>query len=394
MKRSWIAIPLILSIGALLLTNVNSSASVAAVPAHARSAACGVWSTVASPNPGTSSNFLNGVAALSASNVWAVGTYGNGNGSFPLVEHWKGSKWTVASSPTIKAGSAYTLNGVIALAANNAWIVGAYNNASNIQQTLIEHWNGSKWSIVASPNVASLFNVLTAVSATSARDIWAVGNSSGINGYQTLIEHWNGSKWSIVAGTHAGQLNSVKAISSNNAWAVGNSPAKNSTQTLIEHWNGFKWSAVASPGTGFPINNLSAVAALSPSNIWAAGDGTSSPAPSATYTPLIEHWNGSRWSIVKSLLQGTSDLVNGVAAVAPNNIWVVGDYRSSTDPMGPYYTLIEHWNGSKWSVVKSPSPGSIASDLLAAARVPNASAIWSVGFIEGSIYQTLTETGC
>ena len=397
MKRSWIAILLILSIGALLLVKIAMPASAAIVPivpAHARNAVCKGWATVASPNPGTSSNFLNGVSALSASNIWAVGSYGNGNGGFPLVEHWNGSKWTVVSSPTIKGGSAYSLNGVVALAANNVWAVGAYNNASNVQQTLIEHWNGATWSVVASPNVASLFNDLTAMSAESAKDIWAVGNSSGNNGYQTLIEHWNGSKWSIAAGSRAGQLYSVTALAPNNAWAVGSAPGKNSTQALIEHWNGSKWSTVASPATGFFINYLNAITALAANNIWASGDDTNSPAPSAMYTPLVEHWNGVKWSIVSSPLQGTSDFVSGMTAVAPNNVWIVGDYRTGLDPMGPYYTLIEHWNGAKWSVVKSPSPGSIASDLLAATHVPNTNAIWSVGFIDGSIYQTLTETGC
>lgn len=397
MKRSWIAILLILSIGALLLVKISMPASAAIVPivpAHARNAACKGWATVASPNPGTSSNFLNSVSALSASNIWAVGSYGNGNGSFPLIEHRNGSKWTVVSSPTIKGGSAYSLNGVVALAANNVWAVGAYNNASNVQQTLIEHWNGSSWSVVASPNVASLFNDLTALSAESAKDIWAVGNSSGNNGYQTLIEHWNGSKWSIATGSRAGQLYSVTALAPNNAWAVGSAPGKNSTQALIERWNGSKWSTVASPATGFFINHLNAITALAANNIWASGNDTNSPAPSATYSPLVERWNGSKWSLVSSPLQGTSDLVNGMAAVAPNNVWIVGDYRTGIDPMGPYYTLVEHWNGAKWSAVKSPSPGSIASDLLAATRVPNTNTIWSVGFIEGSIYQTLTETGC
>jgi len=72
----------------------------------------------------------------------------------------------------------------------------------------------------------------------------------------------------------------------------------------------------------------------------------------------------------------------------------VGDYRSGIDPMGPYFTLIEHWNGSAWTVVNSPSPGSIASDLVAAARVPATRRVWAVGFIEGTIYQTLTAFRC
>ena len=188
MKRSLIAILLILSIGALLLVKIAMPASAAIVPPHTRNAACKGWSTVASPNPGTSSNFLNGVSALSASNIWAVGSYGNGNGSLPLVEHRSGSKWTVVSSPTIKGGSAYTLNGVVALAANNVWAVGAYNNASNIQQTLIEHWNGTKWGAVKSPSPGSIASdLLAATRVPNSNAIWSVGFIEG-SIYQTLTE--------------------------------------------------------------------------------------------------------------------------------------------------------------------------------------------------------------
>src|SRR5438128_549063 len=39
-----------------------------------------VWSVVSSPNVGTRSNYLNGVKAVSANDVWAVGYYYNNVG--------------------------------------------------------------------------------------------------------------------------------------------------------------------------------------------------------------------------------------------------------------------------------------------------------------------------
>jgi hypothetical protein len=44
-----------------------------------------------------------------------------------------------------------------------------------VSHTLIEHWNGSAWTIVPSPNVGSGNNSLAAVAARSANDVWAVG---------------------------------------------------------------------------------------------------------------------------------------------------------------------------------------------------------------------------
>src|SRR5207249_2539653 len=129
------------------------------------SSACGVWSTVASPNVGTSTNFLNGVTALSVKNVWAVGTEGNGNGGLTLVEHWTGTRWKVVASPNVNGSLSDSLSGVAAVAANNIWAVGNYYDASNSQQTLIEHWNGTSWSIVPSPSRGQLYGV-AALAAT------------------------------------------------------------------------------------------------------------------------------------------------------------------------------------------------------------------------------------
>lgn len=326
--------------------------------------------------------------------MWAVGSYGNGNGGLVLIEHWNGSTWALVSSPNISGSTEFGLSGIAAVDANDIWAVGSYNTSSSAQSTLIEHWNGSAWSIVSSPNVAGQFTVLTAVSVISATDIWAVGNFSGTNGYQTLTEHWNGTAWSIIPSPSTGKLASVDAVASNNVWAVGDNPGK--SQSLIEHWNGSAWSIVPSANAGSAINALNAVVALSASNIWAAGDYSNSSAPSAEFTPLIEHWNGSAWSMVNSPLQGTSDLVNGMAAIASNNIWIVGDYRSGIDPNGPYFTLIEHWDGSKWNVENSPNPASTSygSDLQAAAPIPGSNKLWAIGFNQGSVTQTLALTGC
>jgi hypothetical protein len=140
---------------------------------------------------------------------------------------------------------------------------------------------------------------------------------------------------------------------------------------------------------------LSAVAALSANNVWAVGDFTNSVGPSAQYAPLMEQWNGNRWNAITLPIQGTSDLVSGIAAISANNIWVVGDYRTGIDPFGPYFTLIEHWNGITWSVVASPSPGSIASDLVSLTVIPKTSSLWAAGFVQNdTAYQTFTEFYC
>ena len=370
-----------------VLLQQGSAAAFTATAQHTQTR-CSGWNTVPSPNVGTSTNFLNGVAALSSRNIWTVGSYGNGNGGLTLVEHWNGTQWNVVASPNVSGSVSDELLGIAAIAANNIWAVGDYSTTSYTNQALIEHWNGTNWSIVSSPNAYGL----AAISALSATNIWAVG----AQGNQTLTEYWNGKSWRIVpsSGPQGARLQGVAALSQNNVWAVGTGPGMNGIQTLIEHWNGTSWSVVTSSGPGLTVNALNGLVAFNAHNIWAVGDDSNSVGPSATFAPLFEHWNGSSWNVVSAPLQGNSDILNAIAATSPSDIWAVGDYRSSIDPNGPYFTLIEHWNGSSWSVVTSPSPGSLSSDFAAVAHVPAQPSIWAVGFADNGNSQTLTALHC
>ncbi len=92
--------------------------------------------------------------------------------------------WTVVSSPS--PGSVNDLNGVASVSANDVWAVGDTN-----QQTLTEHWNGTAWSVVTSPNPSASQNILDAAAADPSSDqAWAVGaffNTTN-NVSQTLTE--------------------------------------------------------------------------------------------------------------------------------------------------------------------------------------------------------------
>src|SRR5206468_9107024 len=92
---------------------------------------CLPWEVVSSPNVGTSDNQLRGVAAVSANDVWAVGDYSNGTGhQQTLVEHWNGTAWSVVPSPNVGTGH-NVLNGVAAVSANDVWAVGTYETFPN-----------------------------------------------------------------------------------------------------------------------------------------------------------------------------------------------------------------------------------------------------------------------
>ena len=361
----------------------QTTAYAAASPTWQR---CTTWNRVPSPNVGTKNNILNGIAAISTKDAWAVGYYGSGRIALTLIEHWNGKSWNVVASPNAK-GSVYNeLVGIAALSAKNIWAVGYYTTSNN-QYPLIEHWNGKSWSIVSSPAPSS--TSLRVISAISATDIWAVGSG--------LIEHWNGKSWSIVPNPGSnGGFSAIAAISSNSVWAVGVRPGpQGGALTLIEHWNGKNWSVVKSPSPGL-INILSGITAISANNVWAVGTYADSFSPHAADRSLIEHWNGKSWSLISSPLQGFYDHLQSITAISARDIWVVGYYTDNDPAGGLYTTLTEHWDGSAWHVVKSPSPGSLTNSLLAVTHIPATKSVWAAGFIQNEdlAFQTLTIFHC
>ena len=177
--------------------------------------------------------------------------------------------WTVVPSPNPTQQSAL-LQDVVAVSANDAWAVGNYSNSDGVFLTLAEHWDGSSWSIVSTPNVGSVYDQLYGVSALGSDDVWAVGSTEGPSGrIHTLAEHWDGVSWTVVptppTPNQATSLAGVNVISPANVWAVGKTTTRGSshrlrirytTGTLIEHWDGHAWSIVPNPMSGAVLAEL------------------------------------------------------------------------------------------------------------------------------------------
>ena len=317
----------------------------------------------------------------------------------PCVQTWK---LTAALVPSGDAQADTSLAAVAALSPDDVWAVGwtgaqsQPGQAAAPTQTLAENWNGTSWKIVDVPdagNAAALGgDRLTAVAAVAPDDIWAVGyvgvpfsywqpfqsgeTSTPEPQVQTLIEHWNGEAWSIVDAPDVADLNGlsgwdeltgVAAISADDVWAVGvtlwpvnsnlDEPA---AQPLIEHWNGTAWSLAtpADPEAPPPAWSMAANSFFGPSGAAAVG----------------------------------SAALMGVAATSSTDVWAVGGYETdmgltSYSP-SPWETLTEHWNGTSWSVVPAPDAtlpepltgGSTEPDdlLTAAAEAPGGN-VWAVG---------------
>jgi hypothetical protein len=199
------------------------------------------WKRVPSPSPGTGSS-LSSVTATSAGNAWAVGCtafcFLSSASPHTVILHWNGTAWKQVASPgPAKVGA---LNGVAATSASNAWAVGCAGHCFGpmaTTKTMIVHWNGTAWKSTASPSPAGN-SLLTAVAATSASNAWAVGYTRDTN--KTLILRWNGIVWRQVPSPSPGQfseLTGVAATSAGNAWAVGS----DLDGAILQHWDGTAW---------------------------------------------------------------------------------------------------------------------------------------------------------
>jgi hypothetical protein len=310
------------------------------------------WKVVPSPNPGStpacqhsnSGNVLNAVAAVSSNDVWAVGlAFPCNAGLRPLILHWDGTKWKSVASPKLNTNDNSSLNGVLAFASDNVYAVGYTPATNGAVLTLIEHWNGTAWSIVPSPNRSPTGNILTAVTANSPTDIWAVGDSvdAPSGSVQTLIEHFDGTRWRVIpspnplpkAFLNQNALTSVQAVSANDVTAVGflADAAGQRDLTLVEHWDGVKWSVIPSPNQSESpgsLNILRGVTAVSGTDLYAVGF-YEDVATNGQHTTLVEHFNGSTWTIIPSPTKGKAQQLNGTFALpGTTDVWNVGAWSS------------------------------------------------------------------
>jgi hypothetical protein len=126
-------------------------------------------------------------------------------------------------------------------------------------------------------------------------------------------------------------------------------------------------------GPGSPI--LHGLTAVASNNVWAVGE--NEEVPGLGITTLVEHWNGSAWSIVRSPTPGAYPTLNAVAARSASDVYAVGFNEPSVNG-GVQQGLILRWNGSTWSADTDPTAGTF-SPLYGAATLPGAASEWAVG---------------
>jgi hypothetical protein len=338
---------------------------------------------------------LSGIAVVSPRDAWAVGRYiipsTTGSPNRALVEHWNGSRWLLVRVPQPKANKTL-LSGITAVSATDIWAIGYTENARDEDQhTLIEHFDGTSWSIVP----GSVPGILSGVSAGTASDVWAVGVIPATlhTLAKTLIEHWDGTRWQVVRSPSPGKfgdsLAAVTVAAPDSVWAAGDAITSkfDSSVAFTEHWNGTAWTAVPMPAPG-QGSELRAVASAGGSDVWAAGYYEVTTQQGTADFTLTEHWTGSGWAVVGSPSPTGDDVFTGLAAVSGPDVWAVGGAAGSS--------LVAHWNGRAWAQVPAPNRPNTVGDLTAVSA-PSATDVWAAGSdisLHDYSYHTLVENIC
>ncbi len=254
------------------------------------------WTAVSTPNVSTTVELLFDVAAISSDDVWAVGRIGNDMPGAALILHWDGTSWASVQTDSPASPDNYptTLYSVDALSADDIWAVGTREAITPVTHPLIMHYTGGQWTQIA---ITEDFGDLSSVEAISTNDVWVVGTDWDSSVAHTVSRtlHWDGQTWSVIPspdppGTYGCGLSGVSAESSDRIWAVGQcftSTDPYSSATLVMLWDGSQWSIVDSPSVnGAQYNRLNSVAVAQPGDILAVGYSGSTGA----YSTLAERY--------------------------------------------------------------------------------------------------------
>jgi hypothetical protein len=303
------------------------------------------WTAYPLPNVGSNLNALFSVSELPSGETWAVGYYVDAHYSqHTLTEHFDGTTWTVVPSPSPGARQ-NILYGVAALSSSDVWAVGGSEDAGGTWHALAEHWDGDKWRIVPAVDAGSTGNVFYSISASSSRSVFAVGIQAGTSfPSKALAEQWDGEEWEIVSTpTDPGGTDVVLGVtaSGSSVTLVGDRESSTAPYTTLVASGGEDGvSLTATPNSPLGENDLFSATTAADGTTWAVG--WVLDLSTGNHVTITEDGVNGSWSIVRSPnpnVANGDDGLSSVTAIPGGGLWAVG---VSTDASGNYATLILH----------------------------------------------------
>lgn len=303
-------------------------------------ASCSPMSMLAStPMVPTHAN-LNGIAMLSPTDGWIVGSQG-------VILHYAAGTWQLVASPVSADLWSVSLD-----SPHDGWAVGSSYFLNGISHGNMLHYTGGSWQAVSNPPTAQYLSGAQMVSPTEG---WAVGKD---------ILHYVAGSWVKAPNPDGGALSrrGLSMVSPTEGWAV-------SSEGFLMRCSSGTWTEWNPPD---PTRKLYAISMADSASGWAVGeqynktgdpvgslilryaDGTWVPVPVQSQAFLygvtainsgeawavgsqgtILHYTAGQWSIVPSL---TSATLRGISMLSASEGWAVGDGGT-----------ILHFSGGTWT---------------------------------------------
>jgi hypothetical protein len=342
---------------------------------------------------------LTGVACVSSTHCFAVGYRQTADDDKAVIEQGYGKSWTKMTRPDPAGRQPSTvppLSSLVCASPGNCFAVGTYFNANDQATALIYHWNGKAWGLMkgAAPVIVQAPHVqrspqtsLNSVACPTPKSCFAVGYYEGLNGtINTLVEHWAGTTWASQAAPTTNALStvlqSVACVTNTNCFAVGTSMSAAHNKPFIIRWNGKTWATVVSPGLASA--SLDDVACASAKACFALGS-----VPSSATSTLLERWNGTKWSKVTLKNMPTANHLFGITCPSTTTCIAVG--RRAWTQAG-FRPLAVRWNGTTWTAESPPTQPGATSNWLNALTCSSTTVCRAVGtYLAGDSYHSFIE---
>jgi hypothetical protein len=335
----------------------------------------------------TTNDQLQGVSCVSAANCWAVGYNGTDVFAFKtLAEHWNGSTWRIVATPDTSGQPSNVLSGISCVSASSCIAVGYSISPQDTTSALADLWNGVSWS-ESEPSVEnSSGSELSSVYCWSGDDCMAVGSYRNAGGARVpLIERWRVATGEVgwfqeattdPPGTAVSTLTSVSCFTLDFCAAVGSfENSSNVFVPLAERWNGTIWKLGVAAAPNSMSGYLDAVSCAGTSSCQAVGYS----GPNAVgYSALAESWNGTKWSLVTmpSHTGSSGTFPNGIACKKQVSCVAVGYWSSSAG----LRVATESWNGTTWHTVSAPDVRGAQDDVLNGVSCSSTSVCAAAGY--------------